>query len=376
MRISGLETKEKQILTEENALKALSSLSKHNESEPLEPAASQTSKTGYYYKTIQEAIGCNQGEEVELLEWLADLDCLTKEVFDQLDLCCFCLSANLRMKRLCPSCHSKSVLRKDVVHHFRCGWTGIEETAREETSLVCPKCHRPMRHFGIDYDRSSSYYCLECKRIFTQPDEVLICLDCQKQMPKQDTVLMPIYKYKITQRGIEAIKKKSLKGIMIQRGIIEMPYSLYTLRHIEDRIDELVARYHRYQAGFSLAMISANRFEKLRSDKGLAKASQVVRILSSVLVGETRKLDLPGLYDDHTFLVVLPQTGQKGAQVFARRFLSCVRNLPSSEYLKEITIAIAIATCPEDGMDKDSLLEKLQCRLESAKTMDCDWIVY
>ncbi len=371
----GLETKVESILTEENALKVLSSISKHGESKPIEPLSHQGSKVGYYYPQIAQALGCRPGEEIRLLEWLSDLGCLSKQMCDQLDLCPFCLGADLRFRRLCPSCHSKHIARKDVVHHFRCGWTGLEENAVEETILLCPKCHRQMRHFGIDYDRSSSYHCLSCNKIFAQPEEVFECNQCSRRVPKGETILTPIFIYWITPQGMDVAKEGSLSGITVRREIIESSYNLYTLKHIEDRIEELVMRYHRYQAGFSIVMIRLKLFETLLSEKGVAKANQMMKIISSTLAGETRKLDLPGLYDDHTFIVVLPQTLQKGAQVFARRLLNCIRNLPSAEHLRGITTAIAVATCPDDGIERDTLIKALKNRLARAEALDGDSII-
>lgn len=373
-RIS-LEAQADQNTIEKKALEVLSSIAKFEKPSDFEPVTNPTSKVGYYYPKIAEAAGCDPGEEIRLLEWLSNLDCLSKEIYDHVDLCPFCLRADLRFKRLCPSCHSKSVVRKDIVHHFRCGWTGLVENAQDETILLCPKCHRQMRHFGIDYDRSSSYYCMSCNKIFSQPDEVLECNRCSKQVHKEDTILTPIYIYRIIPQGINAVEKGSLSGIIVHEEIIESPYNLYKLTYIENRIKELLMRYHRYQIGFSIVMIRLKKFERLLSEKGLAKASQTVRMISSLVAGEARKIDLPGLYDDHTFIVVLPQTLQKGAQVFAKRVLNCTHNLPLAEYLEKMTIAIATATCPDDGIESETLIEALKSRLARAEAIDGDSIV-
>ena len=36
--------------------------------------------------------------------------------------------------------------------------------------LICPKCHKKLRHIGVDYDRPAVVYtCNDCENSFTSP---------------------------------------------------------------------------------------------------------------------------------------------------------------------------------------------------------------
>ncbi len=354
--------------TEENRLKILTAIAGLAPQRRLEPEISKTARLGYHFPSLSELLGCNPGDEIEILESLADLGCLSRQLFQQIDLCPFCLDSDLRLRRLCPSCRSTLIAKKEILHHFRCGWVGLREEAADGTELICPKCHKYMRHIGVDYERAAqSYYCNVCKKIFNHPLEQFLSLTCGRDIPKDGTMIYPIFAYQLTPVGKDVVNRQSFEGIPVQKGIIETEYNLYTRSYVERRLGELVNRYLRYQVGFSIALITVDGFSKWLDEKGHVVASNAIKLLASVLRGETRGVDLPGLYDDHTFIVLLPQTGHKGANVFARRYTERIRQLTTPGLEEPPTVSIAIGGCPDDGEDSDSIMARLTERLERCK---------
>jgi diguanylate cyclase (GGDEF)-like protein len=351
--------------TQEHRLKVLTYLACRGSEARLEPVTSDTARIGYNYPEISEILECRPGDEIDLLECLADAGCLNRDLFDKIDLCPFCLHSNLRLRRLCPYCRSSLIMKKEVLHHFRCGWVGIEEETRHGTDLVCPKCKKHMRHIGVDYERASqSYYCTTCQKIFAQPLEEFLSVPCGRQIAKDGTMMQPVFVYTITPTGAEAADKQSFDGVPVQKGIIEGEFNLYTTKYIENRLAELVNRYLRYRAGFSTALISVDQFSAWIADRGHVVASHLVKRLASVLKGETRGVDLPGLFDAHSFIVLLPQTNGKGAAIFAQRYLDRVKDIKDPALPESPSISIAVAACPEDGEDVQSILTALTERLE------------
>ncbi len=351
--------------TEANRLKVLTEIASDSRERRIEPAISKVSRLGFYFPRFAELIGCEPGEEIEILESLADLGCLSRQIYEQVDLCPFCLNSDLRYRRLCPNCRSTLIVKKEVLHHFRCGWVGLEEEAADERALICPKCHKHMRHIGIDYERAAqSYYCTVCKKIFSQPLEQFLSLSCGREVAKDGTMIAPIFAYKLTPVGKDVVNRQSFNGIPTQRGIIETDYNLYTRNYVERRLEELMNRYLRYQVGFSAALISIDQFTRWTSEKGHVVASNAVKLVASVLRGETRGVDLPGLYDEHTFLVLLPQTGHKGAKAFAKRFSQRLTELSVPHLEETPSVSIAVGSCPEDGEDSSSIVTQLIERLK------------
>ena len=354
--------------SEENQLRILKYLISKGADARLSPTPSSSTRIGYHYPEIVTLIGASDGEEYAVLESLSDIGCLSRELVEKVELCPYCLHASLRLRRLCPYCRSTLIMRKEILHHFRCGWVGIEEEAASGTDLICPKCKKHLRHIGVDYERAShSYYCTICRKIFSQPLEEFLCLQCKKEIPKDDTMVQPVFAYSLTPVGIEVAKSGTFDGVAITKGIVEKDLNIYTRHYIERRMRELVNRYLRYKAGFSAVLIGIDDFERYIEENGHLAARDLVKVIAAVLRGETRGVDLPGVYDQSTFILLLPQTHHKGALVLARRFAQRMKDL-SIPYLKgSPKVSIAIASCPEDGEDMTSLVEVLKQRLEECR---------
>jgi diguanylate cyclase (GGDEF)-like protein len=349
----------------ENGLKVLSRLAESGCQSKIEPVVSNEARIGYSYPDICNLLDCPPGDELELLESLAESGCLSREIFDKVDLCPYCLCNNLRLRRLCPYCRSSLIVKKEVIHHFRCGWVGIEDEAEQGTDLICPKCSKQVRHVGVDYERAAeSYYCTTCKKIFAQPVEEFLSVPCGRQIPKDGTMIHPIHRYAITPVGAQAARKQSFDGVPLLKGIIEGQCNLYTRAYIEGRLSELINRYLRYRAGFSAALISIDQYPEWVKKKGHVTASHLIKLLSSVLKGETRGVDLQGLFGDHAFVLLLPQTDARGAMVFAGRYMNRIKSLTDPHLDGPPTVSISVAGCPEDGDDRETIISILEERLK------------
>jgi|GEM_PF-3024383 len=359
----------------ENRLKILIHMAKSRDTAKTDPIASSRTRVGYYYPAISQLIGCEPGEEYCILETLAEMDCVARELVDQVDLCPYCLHDNLRLRKLCPQCGSSLIVKKDVLHHFHCGWAGVEEEASRGTDFVCPECERQLRHLGVDYERTSqSFFCTSCRQIFAEPVEEFLSPHCGREIAKDGTMIHPVFAYSITSTGLEVARRGTFEGVPISRGIIDRDLNIYRCEYIERRFLELVNRYLRYKAGFSLALISVDGFEDYVSRRGHLVAGELMKVIASVLKGETRGVDLPGIRNPNTFMLLLPQTGHKGAGVFARRFLSRVRSLDESVIDEIPPLSICISSCPEDGDDCESIMAEALRRLEECKQHDGDFI--
>ena len=357
----------------ENRLKILIHMARSRETAKTDPIASSRTRVGYHHPAISELIGCQAGEEYCVLETLAEMDCVARELVDQADLCPYCLHDNLRLRKLCTHCRSSLIVKKDVLHHFHCGWTGVEEEAISGTDLVCPECERQLRHLGVDYERTSqSYFCTACRKIFTEPVEEFLSPHCGRHIPKDGTMVHPVFAYSITSTGLEVARRGTFEGVPISRGIIDRDLNVYRCEYMDRRLLELVNRYLRYKAGFSLALISVDGFEEYLSKNGHLVTGELMKVLASVLKGETRGVDLPGMYNPSTFILLLPQTGHKGAMVFAKRFLQRVRSLDDSVIKAVPPISMAISSCPEDGDDTEAVMAAALKRMEECRKKDGD----
>lgn len=359
----------------ENRLKILIHMARSRSTAKTDPVASSQTRVGYWHPAISQLIGSQAGEEYCVLESLAEMDCVARELADQVDLCPYCLHDNLRLRKLCTHCRSSLIIKKDVLHHFHCGWVGVEEEAVSGTDLVCPGCERQLRHLGVDYERTSqSFFCTSCREIFTEPIEEFLSPHCGRHIPKDGTMVHPVFAYSITSTGLEVARRGTFEGVPISRGIIDRDLNIYRLEYMDKRLLELVNRYLRYKAGFSLALVSVDGFDEYLAGKGHLQTGELMKVLASVLKGETRGVDLPGIHDPSTFVLLLPQTGHKGALVFARRFMARVKSLGESVIKDMPTLSLSISSCPEDGDDAEAIMAQARKRLNDCRREGGDTI--
>jgi diguanylate cyclase (GGDEF)-like protein len=351
--------------TQSDMLKILTRLAGRGEDARIDPVISPRARIGYEYPEVFGILDCTDNEALGLLESLSEAGCLDRELVDKVDLCPYCLDVHLRLRRLCPYCRSGLIIRKEVIHHYRCGWLGLEEEARRGTNLVCPKCEKTLRHIGVDYERSpESYYCTVCDKIFVEPLEEFLSISCGRQIPKGGVMIHPVFAYRITPAGLKAADQQSFEGINPHRGIVEDDLNLYTRSYLERKFDEMVNRFLRYRAGFAAAMIHIDQMESWKTTRGHGTASSLRKLLSALLRGETRGADLPGFFEEDRFILLLPQTDYRGARRFATRFMDRVRNLQDPLLEEQASVSIALGVCPEDGETTESIVSALATRTE------------
>lgn len=121
-------------------------------------------------------------------------------------LCPRCLHSHLLYIESCPHCHSSAIKSEEVIHHFRCANISPEHTYNFGGQLRCPKCHRLLRHIGVDYDRPSVVYsCSHCENTFIQARMAAVCTSCSHHADVSDLTPYDIIAFEITQEGRAAI---------------------------------------------------------------------------------------------------------------------------------------------------------------------------
>lgn len=124
----------------------------------------------------------------------------------RMHVCPKCQHSHLIYQETCPHCGSNELTNEPVIHHFPCANISPEHTYMAGGQLICPKCHKPLRHIGIDYDRPASLYiCHNCNQSFLTPDTTATCTYCGTVSKVQDLFPRSIHVVEITARGINDI---------------------------------------------------------------------------------------------------------------------------------------------------------------------------
>lgn len=121
-------------------------------------------------------------------------------------LCPKCNHSHLLYTECCPKCGSSNLKIQNIIHHFSCANVSPESSYNVGGMLICPKCHKKLRHIGVDYDRPAVVYtCNDCENSFISPITKATCCYCENTYPVNALVPRDVEDYEITEEGIRTL---------------------------------------------------------------------------------------------------------------------------------------------------------------------------
>ena len=145
---------------------------------------------------------------------------------------------------------------------------------------------------------------------------------------------------------------------------------LLNRRAFDERLTLEVERAARYRTVLTCAMLDIDHFKAANDTHGHQAGDRILVQFAEMLRREQRSIDVVARYGGEEFVVLLPETGNAGARLFAERILRRVANTTFGEpgAPTPITISIGLATFPDDrATDGDSLLGLADRNLLRAK---------
>lgn len=193
----------------------------------------------------------------------------------------------------------------------------------------------------------------------------------------------------IAMRAIEkrklSIENRSLMG-QLKRTVEELGESnrilsdlavkdgltgLYNHRYFQEALiqEETVSR--RCKREFSLLLMDLDHFKLFNDTNGHQDGDTVLKEFSQLLNGELRSSDISARYGGEEFVVILPETGKKGASQLAEKIRKGVaaHNFLNMKTQPKgyVSVSIGVATFPEDGKDGREIVKKADQALYGAK---------
>ena len=145
---------------------------------------------------------------------------------------------------------------------------------------------------------------------------------------------------------------------------------LYTVRHFQNRIEECVSRWKRYQQKFGVLMLDLDHFKNINDTWGHPVGDEVLRRIARVLPECIRTVDSAYRYGGEEFAILLPETDSADAGLVAERVLRGIAAieivLNGSEKLP-VTASIGFAVCPDHGVSVQELVTAADAALYAAK---------
>lgn len=142
-------------------------------------------------------------------------------------------------------------------------------------------------------------------------------------------------------------------------------------RFFQSFFERELNRARRYNHPLSLIMIDIDHFKKINDTLGHPVGDVVLQNVARILHDQARDVDLAARYGGEEFMLVLPETRKAEAQMLAERIRKAVEgNRFDDEITKAIgrvTISLGVSGFPEDGSEKNEIIDKVDKALYRAK---------
>ncbi len=145
---------------------------------------------------------------------------------------------------------------------------------------------------------------------------------------------------------------------------------LYNHRECQRRLGEELERAQRYARVFSLLMVDVDYFKIVNDSHGHQVGDLALQQVARGILKQLRQVDIASRYGGEEFLVILPETDGVAAGRVADRIVeaiaACDLGLPSGPAVP-LSVSIGVASFPEDGEDRESLIAAADHALYVAK---------
>ncbi len=144
---------------------------------------------------------------------------------------------------------------------------------------------------------------------------------------------------------------------------------VYNHRHFQEKFNEILMRAERYNEKFSLILIDIDFFKKVNDTYGHQVGDIVLKKVAQTLQQVARKVDIVARYGGEEFAIICVNDDKRNSAKLAERIRKEIENLTivfEGGKLK-VTASLGVASFPEDGKDKVSIVESADRALYEAK---------
>ena len=255
-------------------------------------------------------------------------------------------------------------LKKDSMQHFDAECERLLGLSRQQSESVLQNLHGQLTEiseiFDVEVDPDTSY---------------------EELLRKANTELMNI---NLTQEAMqkhlaEAVDRERMLAAQLadvnkklkQQAITDALTGLYNRGYFDDAIRREWSRASRHNHYLSLVMFDIDHFKKVNDTYGHQAGDLVLSQVASIFKKKTRKSDIAARYGGEEFVVILPETGPKGAIVAAEKARLAVEeailNITDKKSIR-ITVSCGVTSQePKKGGSHEGLIEKADSALYKAK---------
>lgn len=165
-----------------------------------------------------------------------------------------------------------------------------------------------------------------------------------------DYIFTPINKDELNIRVKNMVKIRELKDLLRVVSTTDELTGLNNRKYLQDRLEGELSRAKRYGVKLSCVLFDIDFFKVVNDIYGYDWGDILLKRIAEMLKGLIRKEDILVRYGDEEFVVILPNTPEENAYLFAERFRHDIEKMefiPAGEDEKhQITISGGISSFP------------------------------
>ncbi len=170
---------------------------------------------------------------------------------------------------------------------------------------------------------------------------------------------------------IDETHQKTLENALTEMATTDVLTGLSNRRHLMSELENECARFRRMGNAISVLMLDLDHFKHINDTWGHVAGDEVLIHFAKIVSALVRKTDCIGRFGGEEFVILLPETNEEGALVFAEKIRRHIAD--TSVVFKDTTIrytvSIGIASCSDRTSENaDSILQKSDQALYKAKT--------
>ncbi|MGO9960408.1 MAG: diguanylate cyclase [Solirubrobacteraceae bacterium] len=205
-------------------------------------------------------------------------------------------------------------------------------------------------HLAVGFSLGLLVYCARGDRFFPAFSVVLVTVVL---------IVLVTIRQLVAQREMLAVQRE-LKAAHDELATLATTDALTGLpnhRALVSAIDHELERVYRNGHDFALAFLDVDHFKAVNDTLGHRAGDNALRELGQVLRANLRSVDIVGRWGGEEFIVLLPEIDPDQALTAAERLRATVaQHRFSAAGEAHLTCSIGVASRPQDGIDRDSLL--------------------
>lgn len=197
-----------------------------------------------------------------------------------------------------------------------------------------------------------------------------------------DTIQKPCDKFTLNTRVSTLAKVMKYKNGIKTLSVTDELTGLYNRKYLHHRLDAEIARSKRYGGDVSCVLFDIDFFKTVNDMYGYDWGDVLLKKIAQMLEGLVRKEDVLTRYGDEEFILILPNTSESQAFVFAERFRHDIEKMefiPANEEERHpITISGGIASYPcfeNTEENSNTIIRYAEHALYAAKTRGKNQVV-